>query len=90
MGAGSTQGPAGATSLQPADGAGSRPPIEPGTPVEVRNRFEGTWVRGFCVAGMAEDGSYLVRRISDGSILPGSFERGAIRRERRRRTGWWY
>jgi len=90
VGAGSTQGPTGAAPLPSADELGARSPIEPGTVVEVRNRFEGTWVRGFSVAGIADDGDYLIRRLSDGSILPGSFERDAIRRERRRHSGWWY
>lgn len=73
----------------PTDGA-SRTPLEPGTAVEVRNRFQGTWARGFSVHGTAPDGTYLVRRTSDDSVLPGTFARDAIRRERRRRNGWWY
>jgi hypothetical protein len=87
VGAGSTQGPTGAAPLPSAEDLGARSPIEPGTVVEVRNRVEGTGVRGVSVA---EDGDYLIRRLSDGSILPGSFERDAIRRERRRHSGWWY
>lgn len=40
-----------------------------GTPVDVRNRFMGTWCRGFEVAGVVDDG-YLIRRLSDLSVLP--------------------
>jgi hypothetical protein len=74
----------------PGPGPEPRPRIEPGTAVEVRNRFDGTWARGFSVADVDPEGAYLIRRTSDGSILPGSFARDAIRRERRRRSGWWY
>ena len=40
-----------------------------GTSVDVKNRFVGSWSRGFEIAGHVEDG-YLIRRLSDGSILP--------------------
>ncbi len=40
-----------------------------GTSVDVRNRFVGSWSRGFEIAGQVDDG-YLIRRLSDGSILP--------------------
>ena len=40
-----------------------------GTSVDVRNRFVGSWSSGFEVAGQVADG-YLIRRMSDGSILP--------------------
>ncbi|MDA8359296.1 MAG: hypothetical protein M0Z95_24015 [Actinomycetota bacterium] len=71
-------------------GPAPRPSLDPGTPIEVRNRFQGTWTRGFTVAGVTHGGQYTVRRTSDGSILAGTFGRDAIRRERRRRSGWWY
>jgi hypothetical protein len=40
-----------------------------GTSVDVKNRFVGSWSRGFEVAELVEDG-YLIRRLSDGSVLP--------------------
>lgn len=40
-----------------------------GTSVDVKNRFVGTWSSGFEVAGHVQDG-YLIRRLSDRSILP--------------------
>jgi hypothetical protein len=40
-----------------------------GTPVDVKNRFVGSWSRGFEVAGLTEEG-YLIRRLSDQSVLP--------------------
>lgn len=43
-----------------------------GTWVEVRNLYLQTWSRGFQVAGVIND-AYLIRRLSDGCILPRSF-----------------
>ena len=63
--------------------------LSKGTRVEVRDRFQGWWARGFEVAG-TEEGRYRIRRLSDGSILPGLFARTEIRRERHRRAMWWY
>jgi hypothetical protein len=63
--------------------------LKPGTRIEVRNRFDGGWSAGFEVADLDGDGDgYLVRRISDGSLLPVPLPRGDVRRERRRQT-WW-
>ena len=39
-----------------------------GTPVRVRNTL-GSWAGGFEVAGVDRNG-YLLRRLSDGSLLP--------------------
>jgi len=63
--------------------------IPVGTPVEVRSRFVGSWSRGFEIAGYGERG-YLVKRLSDGSILPDEFEATEIRAERRKHDFWWY
>jgi hypothetical protein len=49
-----------------------------GTHVEVRNLYLHEWSRGFQVAGIVGD-AYLIRRVSDGSILPRSFAPGDIR-----------
>ncbi len=69
--------------------------MRPGTRVEVRNRFESRWSRGFEVAdrldGDRDDGGepmYKVRRRSDGSILPVPFPESDLREENRRST-WW-
>ena len=82
MGAVSTAG-----GEQPEPGA--RSPLAPGTKVDVRNRYQGTWVRGFEVAEVTDDG-YRIRRLSDGSVLPELFSRDDVRRERKRQGFWWH
>jgi len=67
----------------------ARSPLAPGTKVDVRNRFQGTWVRGFEVAEATEDG-YRIRRLSDGSTLGELFSRDDVRRERTRQGFWWH
>jgi hypothetical protein len=62
--------------------------LAPGTRVEVRNRFEGRWSRGFEVAE-AVTGGYVVRRVSDAEILPVRFDEDDVRAERRRQGLWW-
>ena len=68
-------------------GSGVRSPLTPGTKVDVRNRYQGTWVRGFEVAESTEEG-YRIRRLSDGSILGDLFSRDDVRRERKRQGFW--
>jgi hypothetical protein len=63
--------------------------LTPGTPVEVRNRLQGTWTRGFEVADFNEEG-YRIRRLSDGSILNDLFSRDDVRRQRSRQGFWWH
>lgn len=63
-------------------------PLAPGVRVEVRNRLDGRWTRGFEVVGHNTDG-YRLRRLSDGMELPLPFASEDVRRERRRGT-WWY
>ena len=67
----------------------ARSPLAPGTKVDVRNRFQGTWVRGFEVAEATPAG-YRIRRLSDGSVLGDVFSRDDVRRERRRQGFWWH
>jgi hypothetical protein len=69
--------------------------LRPGARVEVRNRFDRAWTRGFEVAesaAPADEGgaipSYRVRRLSDGVVLNAVFPADEVRRERRRET-WW-
>ncbi len=66
-----------------------RVPLSPGTKVDVRNRFQGTWVRGFEVAEVTDEG-YRIRRLSDGSVLGELFVRDDVRRERKRQGFWWH
>jgi hypothetical protein len=49
-----------------------------GIPVEVANRFTGAWTPGFSVEAATENG-YVVRRVSDGAVLPSTFDREAVR-----------
>ena len=67
----------------------TRSPLAPGTKVDVRNRFQGTWVRGFEVAEITDEG-YRIRRMSDGSVLGELFSRDDLRRERSRQGFWWH
>lgn len=60
-----------------------------GSRVEVRNRLDGRWAKGFEVAATGEDG-YRLRRLSDGNELPLSFSDDDVREEKRRTGMWWY
>ena len=51
-----------------------------GTPVLVRNRFDGAWVAGFELAGKKER-AYEVRRRSDHVVLPARFDESELRPE---------
>ena len=62
-----------------------------GAHVEVRNRFEARWSRGFEIAAIieAQQGlEYTVIRRSDRTVLPTAFTEQDLREERRRQT-WW-
>jgi len=48
----------------------------PGTRVEVRSRFDGTWCQGFEVAEVVTSfgqHAFRLRRLSDGAVLPALF-----------------
>ena len=62
-----------------------RAPLRPGTTVEVRSRFDGSWSAGFEVAEVDADG-YIIRRLSDGRSS-GPFPPDDVRRERSSRPG---
>jgi len=47
-------------------------PLTPGTQVEVRSRFDASWVDGFAIE-RATDNGYELRRFSDGQTLPATF-----------------
>ncbi len=66
---------------------GAKRLLAPGTRVEVRRRYDDRWTRGFEVAALEGDG-YLVRRTSDGTVLPTPFDRIDLRRERQ--GTWWF
>jgi hypothetical protein len=72
-----------------AEGTEGSTSIPNGTPVEVRNRFVGSWSHGFEIAGQSERG-YRIKRLSDGSILPDEFEPTEVRAEHRKHDFWWY
>jgi hypothetical protein len=59
-----------------------------GARVEVRKRFDRSWARGFEIAEVVEHG-YVVRRRSDGSLLPAVFGPDDVRPERKREGLWW-
>ena len=52
---------------------GLGPSLPSGVRVQIRNRFDGGWVSGFHVVAAQPDGGYLVRRLSDHSVLPTTF-----------------
>ena len=54
--------------------------LGPGTRVEVLSGYGTSWARGFEVANV-EEGEYRVRRVSDGHVLPETFDAGALRQE---------
>lgn len=59
-------------------GANLRDRLAPGAPVEVRNRFVGSWSAGFAVDHAEPDG-YVVKRVSDGQSLPATFRPEEVR-----------
>ncbi len=59
--------------------ATSRPPLNIGTDVEVRNHFCASWSRGFEVAETTSHG-YRLRRQSDRYVLPAEFTPNEVRR----------
>ena len=56
-------------------------PLAPGTPVEVQTRYQNRWSTGFEIAAISND-RYLIRRRSDGALLPITFPPDKIRHQR--------
>lgn len=57
------------------------PRLAPGDPVEVQNRFDGSWCTGFEIAevlGSPPHWTYRIRRLSDGEVLPRIFDHDAV------------
>jgi hypothetical protein len=59
-----------------------------GDRVEVRNRFDERWARGFEVVEV-QDGGVRIKRVSDGETLPVIFGAEEVRAERKRGSMWW-
>ena len=72
-----------------ASKATSRDTLAPGTAVDVRSRYVGTWSSGFEVAEPLRDG-YRVLRLSDRSVLPDIFTNEDVRVQRHKTGLWWY
>ncbi len=68
---------------------GDEQSLQPGTRVEVRDRFRGAWAHGYEIAEVAEAG-YRVRRLSDNTLLPATFSGEEVRTSRRRQGLWWW
>ena len=56
-----------------------RTSIESGTDVDVLVSFDGEWSHGFRVEEASAD-TYRIRRMSDGTMLPGLFSKHEVRR----------
>ena len=54
--------------------------IEVGRRVTVRTRYLGSWAGGFEVAKLLDEG-YLLRRVSDGTVLPDVIAFSDVRRD---------
>jgi hypothetical protein len=61
-----------------ADLNSTTPHLPPGAPVEVRNRYVGSWSSGFTI-DHPEAGGYVIRRTSDGQSLPATFRPDEVR-----------
>lgn len=69
--------------------ADDRDRMRPGTRVEVRSTLDRRWGRGFEIVAVEGDTCRL-RRLSDGSELPGTFALDDVRRERPKNDMWWF
>ena len=56
--------------------------LSSGTEVEVLTRFEPHWTTGFEIASVGGDDRFLLRRRSDGAVLPASFGAHELRPRR--------
>jgi hypothetical protein len=54
-----------------------------GTPIQVRNQFDGAWTSGFLIVDVrTEEDAYRVQRRSDRTLLPEFFGPDDVRPER--------
>ena len=65
-----------------ASNAGITLVLSTGTEVEVLTRYERRWTTGFEIASVDPDHRFLLRRRSDGAVLPASFAANEIRPRR--------
>ena len=65
-----------------ASNAGITLVLSTGTEVEVLTRYERRWTTGFEIAAVDPDHRFLLRRRSDGAVLPASFAANEIRPRR--------
>jgi hypothetical protein len=72
----------------PVDTATNPSLLSPGTKVEVRTGFDRSWVNGFFVAELTDEG-YRVRRRTDDQLLPVAIAHADVRKEHRDNM-WWY
>ena len=78
----------------PRQVAGVDSTIQPGSAVDVRSRFDGTWNGGFAVAEVVTNGEgltelrYRLRRQSDGAVLPRLFSGQEVVATAANRRGW--
>lgn len=63
--------------------------LAPGTRVDVKSRYVGTWSHGFEIAEHVQGNGYRVRRVSDGSVLEEPVSNEEVRPERRKQGLWW-
>jgi hypothetical protein len=60
-----------------------------GERVEVRNRFNAQWTRGFEIVAVTDDG-YTLLRVSDGEVLPSVFAPDDVRPAHKRSNDFWW
>jgi len=60
-----------------------------GERVEVRNRFNSQWARGFEIVDVTDNG-YTLRRVSDGEVLPTEFDADDVRPSHKRSNDFWW
>jgi hypothetical protein len=68
-------------------------PLRPGTVVEVKNKYTGSWSRGFKVVKAITKGEtvfYRLSRLSDQTVLPEEFPQELVRLEKKRTGNWWF
>ena len=53
--------------------------MQPGDPVEVKTRYQGSWSCGFTIAALRERSRLVIRRDSDGVVLPTTFADDDVR-----------
>ena len=60
-----------------------------GERVEVRNRFNSQWARGFEIVEVGASG-YTLRRLTDGEVLPTEFDPDDVRASHKRSNDFWW